>query len=625
MMKRLRRDEGGFVLVVVVLSLTFLLMLVTSVMSYSIGSQNISRRDQDWNAALSAAEAGIDDYIFHLNQDGSYWQYSDSNPPPDGNLAFTEWVPVPGPASDASYRYSVDISEIAVDGTVKVTSTGMVREVTRSVEASVRRKNFLDYLYFTDYETSDPALYPTGSSTFTSVQAQTYCALHYYEGRDVSGEVDFAGDVDTGGSFCNEITFGDSDVINGPLHSNDAIRISGSPDFNGDTSTSWDGGGGSPLYLGSGTPNFANAGDPVYADALTMPPSNLDLKQETQSAFGGTGCLFTGPTAIKLNSDGTMDVISPFSRAINCSVTMNPNTNLYYTEASSGGFRITRMTQPANGIIYVQSVPSSSSDANYTSGCPAAMTRPQVGQSSTTIAHPLGFPQRFDITPASWYGCRNGDVFIQGALNGRLTVAAENNIVLFGSTTYAGGAGGDDLLGLVANNYVEVYHPVRNDGTTSSPPCDGVQPSGGGNPYPNSCNLRIPGTSTSATTPSLFSGTTPGTSTMATVLTARALRNPSFYGPLLTVQHSFRVQSNRYGLGSTLGNLTIVGAIAQRYRGPVAYGSSPTLAGYIKAYSYDQRLKYDSPPKFLNPVASAWQVVTWSECKTATCAPDAVA
>jgi hypothetical protein len=614
----MQRDERGFILVVVVLSLIFLLMLVTSVLSYSLGSQNISRRDEDWNAALSAAEAGIDDYIFHLNQDGSYWQYSSSNPPPDGNQAFTTWVQVPGPASGAYYRYSVDITNIAVDGSVKVTSTGRVNGVKRSISASVRRKNFLDYLYFTDYETKDPASYDSNDD-YTPTQAQTYCAKHYYEGRDIAGRVDFAGDTD--GNTCTEITFISQDTINGPLHTNDALRVSGSPHFNGKTSTSWDGGGGSTLYWGGGSPVFANAGDPVYADPLTMPPNNIELKQETQSVYGGTGCLFTGPTAIKLNSDGTMDVISPFSRAINCSVSMNPNTNLYYTEASSNGFRVTRMAQPPNGVIYVQSVPSTASDPNFTSGCPAAMTRPRVGNSSSTVAHPLGFPQLNDITPASWYGCRAGDLFVQGTLDGRLTIAADNNIILFGSTTYAGGAGGDDLLGLVANNYIEVYHPVRDDGTTSSPPCDGVQ---SGSSHQNSCNLRIPGTSTSATTPSLFSGTTPGTSTMATVLTSRALRNPTFYGPLLTVQHSIRVQNYQYGLGSTLGNLTIVGAVAQRYRGPVGtFNSGSIYSGYSKNYAYDQRLKYDSPPKFLNPVASAWQVVTWSECKTTVCAPGA--
>ena len=26
-------------------------------------------------------------------------------------------------------------------------------------------------------------------------------------------------------------------------------------------------------------------------------------------------------------------------------------------------------------------------------------------------------------------------------------------------------------------------------------------------------------------------------------------------------------------------------------------------------------MKYQSPPYFLNPVAAAWQIVTWIECK----------
>ncbi len=38
-------------------------------------------------------------------------------------------------------------------------------------------------------------------------------------------------------------------------------------------------------------------------------------------------------------------------------------------------------------------------------------------------------------------------------------------------------------------------------------------------------------------------------------------------------------------------------------------------SGYLKNYSYDQRMKYQSPPFFLNPIDSAWQIVTWVECK----------
>jgi hypothetical protein len=711
MLTRIRRDDEGFVLVIVLLSLIAVLMLVTAVMSYAVGSQNLSRRDQDWNAALSAAEAGIDDYMFHLNQDGSYWQYSDTNPPPDGNLAFSTWVPVPGEQSDAWFRYDIDTSQLSVDGTVRVTSTGRVGNVTRSVDASLRRRNFLDFLYFTDFETKDPALYTTTDDYYTSAQAQTYCA-HYYYGastnppsrRDISGRSDFPGDSDSGGAYCTEINFATVDTINGPLHSNDAIRISGDPTFLGDTSDSWDDPAGQ-RWWGSGDPNF-KPGDPVYSDPLTMPPSNVEIKNETDPTFvDEPGCLFTGPTAINLRNDGTVDVISPFSQVVNCAWAPNPTSSMY------GRFTTTRFTLPSDGgVIYVQNVPSASGDPNYTSGCP--YSQPAIGGNggagpTPNRTHPLGFPQKNDITPSSTgttptgYGCRNGDVFLAGTLHGRLTIAAENNVELFGSTTYTSAS--TDLLGLVANNYIETYHPVStssgetvnevetigaisgwgsgdrlrltfNGQTTGSSaiqypgsaatvqsalvalsniaPGDVTVTGANGGPYTvtfggayantdvspgisvsscttctvpggvvetvkgggsgvacdsggfvnSHCNLKIP--------TSLYNGSTPGTSTMATALGTQALKNPNFYAALLTVQHSVRVQNYQYGNDSGMGTLHITGAIAQKYRGIVGLINT---SGYAKDYNYDQRLKYDSPPKFLNPVASAWQVVTWAE------------
>ncbi len=169
----------------------------------------------------------------------------------------------------------------------------------------------------------------------------------------------------------------------------------------------------------------------------------------------------------------------------------------------------------------------------------------------------------------------------EGHAQGRLTIAADNNIDLIGNVTYQGGTGGSDLLGLVANNYVEIYHPV--DKVTSGTPtwCDGAIVTRGGNDY---CNMKLPGSTT-------------------------ALRNPSSQAAILSVAHSFRVQNYAYG-EDNLGSITINGAIAQKYRGIVGTINS---SGYGKNYNYDQRLKYQSPPKFLNPVAAAWQIVTWIE------------
>jgi hypothetical protein len=85
---------------------------------------------------------------------------------------------------------------------------------------------------------------------------------------------------------------------------------------------------------------------------------------------------------------------------------------------------------------------------------------------------------------------------------------------------------------------------------------------------------------------------------------------------ILSVNHSFGVQRYNIGAASALDDLHIDGAIAQRYRGPVGTtsGGNPNT-GYTKRYVYDQRLKYLSPPKFLDPVASSWGVATWAENK----------
>ena len=108
------------------------------------------------------------------------------------------------------------------------------------------------------------------------------------------GASDFTGDTD--GNTCTEISFNDYDTINGPLHTNDAMRVCGDPDFLGDTSTGWDyttGPGYWPYPSGScGSNPVFKPGDPEHADALTLPPTNASIKSKTDSGEGG--CLFTG-------------------------------------------------------------------------------------------------------------------------------------------------------------------------------------------------------------------------------------------------------------------------------------------------------------------------------------------
>lgn len=554
-------EEHGFALITVLLALTALLALSAAAVSYGVGSQTLSRRDQNWNGSLAAAEAGIDDFVFRLNENSNYFLYNAGNQPPDGNHAFTQYVPVPGGNTTSTFRYKTDVSKLPADGTILLTSTGKVGLTKRTVQATLRRRSFIDYLYYTDYETLDPAMYTgplfTGDSTYTPDQATTNCTRYAYASP-------------TRGSGCTEINFISADTVNGPLHTNDSFLVCGAPRFNGNTSTSWNKST-QPRYrtnstCGGNNPNFANPGDPKYLSNLAMPPSNSSLRAETVAPK--EGCLFTGPTSIKLNSTGTMTVSSPFSKQVNGSCVKNGTGAL-----------------PTNGVIYVQSVPASS-DPNYTSGCPY-----------TNPAHPL--PTMIVTNDANQYGCRDGDVFIEGTLKGQLTVAAANNVIITNDITYSGGTTGTSLLGLVANNFVHVRHPVQLQTTTYN---QTSQPPGCGSGWDRTDYVQ---NSSNRYVQRICSKNLTGSRS-----------NPTINAAILAVKHSFTVPY--WQRGDALGTLAVTGAIAQRFRGPVGTNSGGSvITGYAKNYVYDQRLKYLSPPKFLDPVASAWGVAVWREVKDA--------
>jgi hypothetical protein len=82
---------------------------------------------------------------------------------------------------------------------------------------------------------------------------------------------------------------------------------------------------------------------------------------------------------------------------------------------------------------------------------------------------------------------------------------------------------------------------------------------------------------------------------------------------ILALQHSWIVDNYDCGLA---GKLTVKGAIAQEYRGPVGTGGHAT--GFLKDYHYDKRLRYRSPPYFLSPVDASWTAVRLNEQVPAT-------
>jgi hypothetical protein len=164
-----------------------------------------------------------------------------------------------------------------------------------------------------------------------------------------------------------------------------------------------------------------------------------------------------------------------------------------------------------------------------------------------------------------------GNVYVSGEYSKPLTIAAANDVIVrptAGATLLNGSTDGDikkvddsdATLGLIANNFVRVGHKV--DRTTSV------------------CNYS------SATEPTI--------------------RNVRIDAAIMSLLHSFMVDNYNCG---RLETLTVNGAIVQKYRGPVGTGSGGSHAtGFLKDYWYDDRLRFRSPPYFLNPLKASWAV-----------------
>jgi hypothetical protein len=523
------RGQGGFSMFLVIMAMFVTAMFVAAAFAAANGDLPQSGASKDRKATYAAAEAGLNFYLTHLNQDNDYWTKCENVPAPnpaDANPVNKVWSAGPDvrtwrKVTGSEARYTLEIlpanGRAACDpadqasvldlssGSFRVRSTGQPRTGStqkRSIVATFRRHGFLDFLYFTYYEDLDPQALPTQSARDA---ATLNCAKKFRSQRP---------------STCTEIRFVTGDKINGPLHSNDSLLVCGAPVFGRNSADKIE------IAKQPGTPPAApRVPDSSCADGsvvagvwtplaktLEPPTSNAELMAVAQAG----GAYFKGRTLIRL--DGANMIVN------------NKGTT-------------TTVGVPANGVIYV--------DADATQGS----------------CQPVQYPVATDYTEDA--GC--GNVYISGAYTTSLTIAAANDVIVAPTTstgtldwTTADEAivgSNNAVLGLIANNFVRVGHKVKR----SPSPCKNFT-------------------------------------------TAMDDKDLKIDAAILSLQHSFIVDN--YDCGAKLGDLKVTGAIAQRYRGAVGTSGG---TGFFKDYWYDDRLRYRSPPFFLNPVDSAWGIVRSNE------------
>ncbi|WP_315095263.1 hypothetical protein [uncultured Cellulomonas sp.] len=608
-------------LLLVIGSMLVLAMLAMTALAFTVSSQKFARYDQDYSSTMSAAQSGIDDFISRLNRDDGYFLDVDcTNDALKGPLVAANtcgwgagtpegWLPVyPGKTAekDAFFHYSIDASRAQTEGTITVRSTGRVNGEYRTVEAAVGKGGSTDYVYYTDFESADPSnvqSYTPAKIAALTATEKAACglggydpALYWWEGRQ--------------GKNCNEITFIDGDELEGAVFSNDSVLandptftdgfLSANPecrDVTGVTST-W-----KKCLRKTGasysTADF-NGVQPAYSKALYL--------DDNSAAFTGyPGCHYFGSTRIIFDAAGTMRVWNkavnggsnpiaigppPSGAAPDCGSTSALNSAAGATVAVPDNMVV--QVSPANtGVTYAR-CDAGQIGGPGTSALPLG-TYTKALAAAKPAANNASYTYDMTMKEATKY-CQEGNLYVQGTVKGRVTLAATQSVILTGDIMLAGGLTGADMVGVVATNSVEVFHPwmAKVSGPSSGCPS-------------SSCNWGTdPGSETGAVAGWPVDVTPPAGMTAFTGI--------EIMGSIQTLQHSFYVQ--RYDKGTAAGLLRVDGSIAQRWRGIVGQSGGSGITGYTKKYVYDTRLKYSAPPYFPRWVNAQWSQRYFGEVNT---------
>ncbi|RMI13102.1 pilus assembly PilX family protein [Cellulomonas triticagri] len=620
-LRRLRGDEDGAAMVVVVGSMLVLAMLAMTALAYTMNGQRFARYDQDYSAAMSAAQSGVDDFISRLDSTETYGLTVDcanaawrgpmtgaSNSCGWGPSTAPGWLPVQAGATtdkDAFFHYKVDATRKLTEGTVLLTVTGRSNGVYRTVQATVGMGGSTDYVYYTDFESADPSnvqVYGTnGTQKVGCGRDGSTNAKYWFQGRSADD--------------CTEIQFISSDRLDGAVFSNDTIYSTGAtfeksfetadPKCRNVTSNSntWNS---SCLRQGSS----ATFGEqPRYATPKYLVDNSSQFKDNP-------GCHYYGATRVIFNASGTMTVWNKKSvngnRAPVAIRAPGESTDpscgsLDQLDSASGA----TLPVPNEKVIYAATSPGTANRQCYGGeiGGLSGKTLP-IGNYTGSAATGANQSYTYDtnMTETAKF-CGQGNLYAEGVLDGRVTISAEQSVIVTGDLVLAGGQveTSDDMLGLVATNSVEVFRPrevrVRSEERCTSYSwytgrCTAVayswgSPSGESSPVGWPMRYASPGQSI---TPQ------PG------IMIA---------GSIQTLQHSFLVQ--KYAVGGSSGELRVWGSIAQRWRGIVGQNSSQTgMNGYSKLYQYDTRLAYTRPPYFPTWANAKWTLRYSGEINTPT-------
>jgi hypothetical protein len=397
--RRAAAGEDGFTMIFALIVLFVGGLLVAGAFAAVNGDVKLTRKDTAQKKAYYAALAGVEQYKQRLNAVEKYWfECPQVSSTVTGTTDETYSVKTLPATGHSSCEAKNQLSVIEGPGT----ASGTFRIESKGTSEGVSRTIIATFAHpgFTNY------VYFSNYEVEdpTTFEPQPTECEHYYAYR--STHTNKKGEKLT--DECEPIQFIGKDKVNGPMHTNDAVDLcaegSSKPTFGRTKEDSIEMNGGH--YSEGGCTNAYTMLGTYTETAQTLLPPATD-----NELLESAGYKFSGRTVIVLHS-GT------------------PNT----MTVTTGGVTLPSKSFPTNGVVYVET---------STAGCSISYT-------------PFGSDYEHDT------GC--GNVYVSGSYSEPLTIAAQNDVIINGSiTTTTSGTKltGTGVLGLIATNFVRVYHPVK--------------------------------------------------------------------------------------------------------------------------------------------------------------------
>jgi Tfp pilus assembly protein PilX len=552
------RSERGFSMFLVIMAMFLTSMFVAAGFAAANGDLHLSGDSRDRKIAYAAAEAGLNFYEAHLTQDSDYWTHCSNVPKPDVTKPDPSpvnpvWDPASKPTDPRNWR---NVTKSAGQYTIEILpaagngnnpKTG--KPYTDCVEG--------DQNSVLEQKTGTFRIRVTGRPSATSPLHRSIIATFKRKGFLDYLWFTYYEDLDPAAMSTQSQRDNFNTYCLGKFRWQ---RPSGPAPVpaNACTEIQWITGDGvaGPVHSND---SLLICNQPTFGRASTG-DDKIEVMPPTNGLVAASGCTQSAkiqgiwkPGADRIEppaDDQDLEGIAKTGGSLFTGRTIIYLQDDKMTVRLADGTLKPNIALPANGVIYVKGATA----ADGAIGTPACVTQ---------------YPVDIDYTDKP--AC--GNVYVSGTYSKNLTIAADNDVIVaptsggnLNTTTVSGESirqvdGSDAVLGLIANHFVRVAHQV-NRGSS----CTNVASNWKG------ADVRVD-------------------------------------AAVLALQHSWVVDN--WNCGEPSGKLTLFGAIAQYYRGPVGTGGHAT--GFLKDYQYDDRLKYRSPPYFLSPLAAQWAPVRLNE------------